>query len=77
MPEFYKVGLELFATGEGFELVDWLIERDKQVFVDLKLYDVPETVHRAVRQLSRRPITFTTVHGNDSILEAACRDKGT
>ena len=74
--EFYKVGLELFATGEGFELVDWLIERDKQVFVDLKLYDVPETVHRAVRQLSRRPITFTTVHGNDSILEAACRDKG-
>lgn len=74
--EFYKVGLELFATGEGFELVDWLTERDKQVFVDLKLYDVPETVHRAVRQLSRRPITFTTVHGNDSILEAACRDKG-
>jgi orotidine-5'-phosphate decarboxylase len=74
--EFYKVGLELFATGDGFELVDWLVERDKQVFVDLKLYDVPETVHRAVRQLSRRPITFTTVHGNDSILEAACRDKG-
>jgi orotidine-5'-phosphate decarboxylase len=74
--EFYKVGLELFASGQGFELVDWLIERDKQVFVDLKLFDVPETVRGAVRQLSRRPITFTTVHGNDGILEAACRDKG-
>lgn len=74
--EFYKVGLELFMTGQGFELVDWLIERDKQVFVDLKLFDVPETVRSAVRQLSRRPITFTTVHGNDGILEAACRDKG-
>lgn len=73
--EFYKVGLELFMTGRGFELVDWLIERDKQVFVDLKLFDVPETVQRAVRQLSQRPITFTTVHGNDGILEAACREK--
>ncbi len=74
--EVYKVGLELFMTGHGFELVDWLIERDKQVFVDLKLFDVPETVRSAVRQLSRRPITFTTVHGNDGILEAACREKG-
>ncbi|HEX2223341.1 MAG TPA: orotidine-5'-phosphate decarboxylase [Thermoanaerobaculia bacterium] len=74
--EFYKVGLELFMTGQGFELVDWLIERDKNVFVDLKLFDVPETVQRAVKQLSRRPIAFTTVHGNDGILEAACREKG-
>lgn len=74
--EFYKVGLELFMTGQGFALVDWLIERDKKVFVDLKLFDVPETVQRAVKQLSQRPITFTTVHGNDGILEAACREKG-
>jgi orotidine-5'-phosphate decarboxylase len=74
--QFYKVGLELFATGGYFELIDWLVAQDKKVFADLKLFDVPETVRSAVRQLSRRPITLTTVHGNDGILEAACREKG-
>ncbi|HKI00827.1 MAG TPA: orotidine-5'-phosphate decarboxylase [Thermoanaerobaculia bacterium] len=74
--QFYKVGLELFATGGYFELIDWLVEQGKKVFADLKLFDVPETVRSAVRQLSRRPITLTTVHGNDGILEAACREKG-
>jgi orotidine-5'-phosphate decarboxylase len=74
--EFYKVGLELFCAGAGDTLVDWLAERNKKVFVDLKLYDVPETVRGAVRSLAARPITFTTVHGNDSILEAAGKDKG-
>jgi orotidine-5'-phosphate decarboxylase len=74
--QFYKVGLELFATGGYFELVDWLVDQGKKVFADLKLFDVPETVRSAVRQLAKRPITLTTVHGNDSILEAACREKG-
>jgi orotidine-5'-phosphate decarboxylase len=74
--QFYKVGLELFATGGYFELVDWLVGQGKKVFADLKLFDVPETVRSAVRQLSQRPITLTTVHGNDGILEAACREKG-
>ncbi|HEX9944572.1 MAG TPA: orotidine-5'-phosphate decarboxylase [Thermoanaerobaculia bacterium] len=73
---FYKVGLELFLGGEGFALIDWLIEQDKQVFLDLKLYDIPETVARAVRRLRERPIAFTTVHGDGAILEAACREKG-
>jgi orotidine-5'-phosphate decarboxylase len=72
----YKVGLELFAAGGYFELIDWLVDQGKQVFADLKLFDVPETVAAAVRQLRRRRITFTTVHGNDGILEAACREKG-
>src|SRR5579859_4406498 len=48
---FYKVGLELFCAGAGDTLVDWLAERGKKVFVDLKLYDVPETVRGAVRRL--------------------------
>ncbi len=74
--QFYKVGLELFATGGYFELIDWLVGQGKKVFADLKLFDVPETVRSAVRQLSKRPITLTTVHGNDGILEAACREKG-
>lgn len=74
--QVYKVGLELFAAGGYFELIDWLVEKDKKVFADLKLFDVPETVRSAVRKLRERPITFVTVHGNDGILEAACREKG-
>lgn len=74
--QFYKVGLELFMTGEAFALVDWLRERGAKVFADFKLFDVPETVAAAVRRLRRRGVTFTTVHGNDAMLEAACREKG-
>jgi orotidine-5'-phosphate decarboxylase len=74
--QFYKVGLELFLSGEGFALVDWLVEQEKKVFLDLKLYDLPETVARAVRRLRERPVTFLTVHGDGDILEAACREKG-
>ena len=73
---FYKLGLELFTSGGYFELVDRLLEQGKKIFADLKLYDVPETVAAAVRQLRKRPITFTTVHGNDSIMAAAAREKG-
>lgn len=72
---FYKVGLELFLEA-GFSLVDWLLEQDKQVFLDLKLYDIPETVARAVRQIRAHPVTFTTVHYDKRVLEAACREKG-
>lgn len=75
--QFYKVGLELFlAGGASFDLIDWLIGQDKKVFLDLKLYDIPETVARAVRRLRERPVTFLTVHGDGAILEAACREKG-
>jgi len=73
---FYKLGLELFTSGAYFELVDRLLDQGKKIFADLKLYDVPETVAAAVRQLRKRPITFTTVHGNDSIMAAAAREKG-
>jgi orotidine-5'-phosphate decarboxylase len=75
--QFYKVGLELLGTGGYFELIGWLVEREKKVFADLKLFDVPETVRSAVRQLRNWPITLTTVHaGSAAILEAACREKG-
>ena len=68
---FYKVGLELFMSGEAFELVNWLRDRDKKVFVDLKFFDVPATVGRAVSQLNGLGITFATIHGNDAIMQAA------
>jgi orotidine-5'-phosphate decarboxylase len=73
---FYKVGLELFMSGDCFGLVDWLKAQDKKVFVDLKFFDVPETVGRAVKALSRRGVDFATVHGNDAIMDAAARNKG-
>lgn len=73
---FYKVGLELFMSGDYFGLVDWLQARGKKVFVDLKFFDVPETVGRAVRSLSRLGVEFATVHGNDAIMQAAAREKG-
>ena len=68
---FYKVGLELFMSGEAFELVNWLREHDKKVFVDLKFFDVPATVGRAVSQLNGLGITFATIHGNDAIMQVA------
>ncbi|MEO5335463.1 MAG: orotidine-5'-phosphate decarboxylase [Magnetospirillum sp. WYHS-4] len=73
---FYKIGLELFMTGSYFELLAWLTERGKKVFVDLKFFDVPQTVASAVRQLHGRGATFATVHGNDAILRAASEAKG-
>lgn len=73
---FYKVGLELFMSGDYFGLVDWLKAKDKKVFVDLKFFDVPETVGRAVRALSGKGVDFATVHGNDAIMQAAAREKG-
>ncbi|MFQ5678465.1 MAG: orotidine-5'-phosphate decarboxylase [Gemmatimonadota bacterium] len=73
---FYKVGLELFAAGGCLELMEWLLGRGKRIFADLKLFDVPNTVAAAVTQLGGRGIDFVTVHGNDAILEAACRAAG-
>ena len=68
---FYKVGLELFMTGDALRLLDWLRGRDKQVFVDLKLFDIPATVARAVSRLNGTGARFVTVHGNDAMMAAA------
>ena len=74
--DFFKIGMELMMTGDYFELLDWLVERDKKVFVDLKLFDVPATVSKAIKRLSKRGAYFTTIHGNQSIMEAAASEKG-
>jgi orotidine-5'-phosphate decarboxylase len=68
---FYKLGLELLMAGGYFELLDWLAGRGKRIFVDLKFFDVPATVARAVGRLNGRGVTFCTVHGNQGIMEAA------
>jgi orotidine-5'-phosphate decarboxylase len=73
---FYKLGLELMMSGGYFELLDWMLARDKKVFADLKFYDIPATVGSAVRQLKDRGASFVTVHGDKSIMEAAAENKG-
>jgi orotidine-5'-phosphate decarboxylase len=57
----------LFMSRGYFDLIDWLLSVGKKVFVDLKFFDVPETVARTVRQLKNYGVHFTTVHGNDRI----------
>jgi orotidine-5'-phosphate decarboxylase len=72
---FYKIGMELLMTGQYFELLDWLIARDKKVFVDLKFFDVPETVGRTIARLSDYGATFATIHGNQALMEKAAENK--
>src|SRR2546422_7900863 len=72
---FYKLGLELFMAGGYFELLEWLVKRGNKVFVDLKFFDVPETVRRAVANLRGRGVSFASVHGNQAMMEAAAREK--
>lgn len=74
--QFYKLGLELMMSGGYFELLEWLLARQRKVFVDLKFFDIPATVGSAVRQLKNSGASFVSVHGNRSIMEAAAENKG-
>lgn len=75
--ERYKVGLELYVA-EGRALVDELHERDKRLFLDLKLHDIPETVRRAAEIASKMGVELLTVHaaGGRKMLEAAVAGAG-
>jgi orotidine-5'-phosphate decarboxylase len=73
--QFYKIGLELCMAPGFFSLLDWLRGNDKKVFVDLKFFDIPETVARAIKNLSERGAHFATIHGNQAIMEAAAKAK--
>ncbi|NOQ16762.1 MAG: orotidine-5'-phosphate decarboxylase [Methyloprofundus sp.] len=73
---FYKVGMEIFMSGDYFAFIEWLKEKDKKIFVDLKFFDIPATVGRAIKALSSKGVDMATIHGNDSIMEAAAKEKG-
>ena len=73
---FYKIGLELFASGDAHKVAGRLLGEGKSVFLDLKLFDVPQTVGAAVARLRDSGATFVTVHGNDAMLVAAVAEKG-
>lgn len=72
---FYKVGLQLFMSG-WFETVDWLVDRGHKVMLDLKFFDIPETVKLAVAQIRERGVSLATIHGNDAIIRGALEEKG-
>ena len=74
--EFYKVGMELYAIG-GMQLVAELGSLGKKIFLDLKLYDIGETVKRATRQIARTGlVTFLTVHGSRVVMQSAVEGRG-
>ncbi len=70
---FYKIGMELIYGGEGLGLAARLIGSGKQLFIDLKLHDIPNTVERATRQIARLGATFLTVHAYPQTMRAAKR----
>lgn len=68
---FYKIGLGML-TGGGLALAQELKDDfGKRVFLDMKLFDIPATVHEAVRGLSAFDIDFLTVHGDPHVVRAA------
>lgn len=73
---FYKIGLELFATGGGMVLAGELKAQGKQVFLDWKLHDIGTTVQRAASVLADVGCDFLTVHAEPQVLAAAVRGKG-
>ncbi len=72
---YYKIGLQLFM-GSWFETVDWIVDRGHKVMLDLKFFDIPETVKLAVEQVNSRGVSLCTIHGNDPIIRAALEAKG-
>ena len=73
---FYKVGLELFAGGEGMTLARELKAAGKQVFLDWKLHDIGTTVQRSTAVLAGAGCDFLTVHGEPQVMASAVRGRG-
>jgi orotidine-5'-phosphate decarboxylase len=67
---FYKVGLELF-TAEGPSVVRDLVAEGKDVFLDLKMYDIGATVARAAARAALLGARFLTVHSSPQVIRAA------
>ncbi|NIJ70214.1 orotidine-5'-phosphate decarboxylase [Xanthomonas sp. 60] len=69
---FYKIGMELLASGEYFDVLDALAHRDKRVFVDLKFFDIPATAAAVIKRLSQWPVSYCTLHGWHPAMMEAC-----
>lgn len=74
---FYKIGLELMASGDYFQIIEYLKSRHKKVFADLKLYDISQTVGKSVANLAKFDIDILTIHcANHEIMARAVENKG-
>lgn len=71
---FFKVGIILHSSS-GMGIVKWIIKEDKKVFLDLKYYDIENTVREAVKGISNLGVSFLTVHGNSEIMKGAVAGK--
>src|SRR5947209_10896155 len=72
---FYKVGLELYAA-EGMAFVRELTDSGKDVFLDLKMYDISETVKRATARIAQTDVRLLTIHGSNAVMRAAVEGRG-
>ena len=59
--KWYKIGLELFCS-EGPEILTTLKNREKSIFLDLKLHDIPRTVSNAVKTASEHGVDLIRLH---------------
>jgi orotidine-5'-phosphate decarboxylase len=73
---FFKIGFRLQIAPGVDRLIDGLRDAGKKIFLDAKMYDIPETVESAVRAAAARGVDFVTVHGDADILKAAVRGRG-
>jgi len=74
---WYKVGLQLFLA-EGEKVLTYLKERGKRIFLDLKFFDIPNTVENAVGSAARFGVDMLTIHalgGREMIARAAGKAK--
>ena len=75
--QFYKIGLELMASGDYFRIIEFLKNNHKKVFADLKLYDISQTIARAVKNLAKFEIDLLTIHSaSRDIMLRASENKG-
>lgn len=73
--DFFKVGMELYASA-GVQFVSELREQGKHVFLDMKFYDIGETVKRAVAQVARLGVDLLTLHGSGAVIRAGVEGRG-
>ncbi|MBL6664372.1 MAG: orotidine-5'-phosphate decarboxylase [Rickettsiales bacterium] len=81
--EFYKVGLELLTgnnlgrDNDCFNVINYLKQKNKKIFVDFKFHDISNTVGAAVRNLSKLGVDLMTIHcGSKNMMKAAADNKG-
>lgn len=72
---FFKVGI-ILQVAVGDKIVEYLLNNNKRVFLDLKYYDVPETVEKAVGCVAQKGVSLLTIHGNGEIIKAAVKSRG-